>query len=143
MIGTNLSHFQITAKLGQGGMGEVYRAKDTKLGRQVAVKVLPKDFADDPERLLRFEREAKTLASLNHPGIVAVYSLESFETTIFIVMELVEGRTLADEVSAGRLSLARVFDLAPEQLANLLAEELVYPRNTMCHNRYTSAFSVV
>ncbi len=72
MIGTTLSHFRITAKLGEGGMGEVYRAEDTKLGREVAIKVLPEAFTSDPERFARFEREAHVLASLNHPNIAAI-----------------------------------------------------------------------
>ncbi len=77
MIGQTLSHFKITAKLGEGGMGEVYRAEDTKLGREVAIKVLPKAFTEDPERFARFEREAHVLASLNHPNIAASYDLAS------------------------------------------------------------------
>ena len=81
MIGQTLSHFEITSKLGEGGMGEVYRGTDTKLGRDVAIKVLPEAVANDPDRLARFEREAKVLASLNHPSIAAIYSLESTETT--------------------------------------------------------------
>ena len=80
MIGTTLAHYRITAALGAGGMGEVWRATDEKLGREVALKVLPADFAADPERLARFEREAKVLASLNHPNIAHLYGLESVNT---------------------------------------------------------------
>ncbi len=79
MIGTSLSHYRITEKLGQGGMGEVYRAEDTNLSRQVAIKVLPDEFAHDAERLARFEREAKLLASLNHPKIAAIHGLEEHD----------------------------------------------------------------
>ena len=121
LIGRTLAHFEITAKLGEGGMGTVYRAEDKKLGRQVAIKVLPEEFTADPERLARFEQEARVLASLNHPGIVAIYSLETIEgagleattaTTHFLVMELVEGRTLTDEIPSGGLSLDHFLELA-------------------------------
>ena len=78
MIGKTLAHYTITEKLGQGGMGEVYRARDTKLGREVAIKVLPEAVSQDKERLARFEREAKLLASLNHPGIAHLYGFEEF-----------------------------------------------------------------
>ena len=84
MIGTTLAHFKITAKLGEGGMGEVYRAEDTKLGREVAIKVLPEEFASDSERVARFEREAKLLASLNHPNIAAVYEVDLAGETQFL-----------------------------------------------------------
>ena len=94
--GTRLGDYTIGAPLGIGGMGEVYRATDNNLGRDVAIKVLPEAFAQDTERLARFEREAKTLASLNHPNIAAVYGFEKGENVRALVMELVEGPTLAD-----------------------------------------------
>ena len=81
MIGQTLSHFEIVDKLGSGGMGDVYRARDTKLGRDVAIKVLPVEFSRDEERLARFKREAKVLASLNHPNIASIYGLEHSEGT--------------------------------------------------------------
>ena len=94
MIGQTLSHYRITAALGAGGMGEVYRATDTSLNREVAVKVLPSDVARDPERLARFRREAQLLASLNHPNVAAIYGLEEAGGTPFLALELVEGEDL-------------------------------------------------
>ena len=111
MIGTSLSHYRITEKLGQGGMGEVYRAEDTNLSRQVAIKVLPDEFAHDAERLARFEREAKLLASLNHPNIAAIHGLEEHEGKRFLVLELVEGQTLADRIKKGHIPLDETLDL--------------------------------
>jgi len=101
MINKTLSHYRILEKLGAGGMGEVYRAEDTKLGRQVAIKVLPDAFAQDPERLARFERQARLLASLNHPNIAAIYGLEEAEGKRFLVLELVEGQTLEHQIGVG------------------------------------------
>ena len=97
-VGSRLGHYDVTALIGEGGMGEVYRATDTQLNRQVALKVLPDTFANDPDRLARFEREAKVLASLNHPGITAIYGVEESEDTRALVLELVEGPTLADRM---------------------------------------------
>ena len=103
MIGETLAHFKITGKLGEGGMGEVYRAEDTKLGREVAIKVLPELFAEDEERMARFSREAQVLASLNHPNIAAIYQVEHDADRHFLVMELVEGETLAERIKRGRV----------------------------------------
>jgi serine/threonine protein kinase len=101
MIGKTLGHYQITTQIGKGGMGEVYQAKDQRLGRDVAIKVLPEEFAKDADRVARFQREAKVLASLNHPNIAAIHGLEESEGTNFLVLELVEGQTLADRIKAG------------------------------------------
>ncbi len=90
-VGDRLGHYDVTAKIGQGGMGEVYRARDTKLGRDVALKVLRDAFASDPDRLARFQREAKVLASLNHPNIAAIHGLEESGDIRALVLELVEG----------------------------------------------------
>ncbi|MBZ5632365.1 MAG: serine/threonine-protein kinase [Acidobacteriia bacterium] len=95
MIGSTIAHYRITAKLGEGGMGEVYRGIDTKLGREVAIKVLPAAFANDPDRMARFTREAQVLASLNHPNIAAIYGVEQDNNVRALIMELVEGETLA------------------------------------------------
>src|SRR5512147_1211838 len=106
MIGKSLSHYQIVEKLGSGGMGEVYRATDSKLGRDVAIKVLPDLFANDPERLARFTREAQTLASLNHPNIAAIYGIEESTEGRALVMELVEGTDLSLLITRGPMPLA-------------------------------------
>src|ERR671937_1233223 len=97
--GTRLGPYEILSAIGAGGMGEVYRARDTRLDRDVAIKVLPEAFYADPERLARFERGAKTLAALNHPNIAQIYGIERSVTTPALVMELVEGETLADRIA--------------------------------------------
>ena len=119
MIGTTLSHFKITAKLGEGGMGEVYRAEDTKLGREVAIKVLPAAFTQDPERFARFEREAHVLASLNHPNIAAIYDLAEDDGIHFLVLELAEGEDLAACLAHGPIPVKEALPLAL-QLAEAL-----------------------
>jgi serine/threonine protein kinase len=103
-IGTQLGSHEITGLLGKGGMGEVYRARDLKLKREVAIKILPEQFSTDPDRMSRFQREAEVLASLNHPNIAAVYSLEGAASR-YLVMELVEGETLADRLARGPIPL--------------------------------------
>ena len=112
MIGKTLGNFQITSQIGKGGMGEVYQAKDKKLGRDIAIKVLPEEFAKDADRVARFQREAKLLASLNHPNIAAIYGLEESAGTNFIVLELVEGETLADRIKAGPVPVEESLKLA-------------------------------
>jgi len=112
LIGKTLSHFKITAKLGEGGMGVVYRAEDTKLGREVAIKVLPEALTADPERLARFEREAKVLASLNHPNIAGIHQVEEAEGRQLLVMELVEGEDLADLLGRGAVPIPDAIDIA-------------------------------
>jgi len=121
MIGTKLGPYEITAKLGEGGMGEVYRATDTKLERQVAIKVLPAAFVEDHERLARFEREAKLLAQLHHPNVASIFGMEESEGTKALVMELVEGPTLADRLESGPLPLEESLSLS-RQIAEALEE---------------------
>ena len=120
MIGKTIGPYQVVAKLGEGGMGEVYRARDAKLNRDVALKILPDALAGDPDRLARFGREAQVLASLNHPNIAAIYGLEDSTSTRALVLELVEGPTLADRLSAGALPVAEALAIA-RQIADALA----------------------
>ncbi len=112
MIGETLSHYRILGKLGEGGMGEVFEAEDTTLGRRVALKLLPEEMTEDPERLRRFEREAQVVASLNHPSIVTLYSVEEDSGRRFITMELVEGQSLEDLLPPRGVDLAKFFDIA-------------------------------
>jgi len=117
--GTRLGPFDILAPLGAGGMGEVYRARDAKLGRDVALKILPEAFVTDPDRLARFRREAQVLASLNHPNIAAIYGFEDSGATHALVLELVEGPTLADRIAQGPIALSDAFPIA-RQIAEAL-----------------------
>ena len=117
--GTTIGTYEVTALIGQGGMGEVYQARDTKLDRDVALKVLPEAFTADPDRLARFEREAKVLASLNHPNIGSIYGLEEAEGVKALVLELVEGPTLADRIKQGPIPLDEALPIA-KQIAEAL-----------------------
>jgi non-specific serine/threonine protein kinase len=112
MIGRKLLHYKIEGKLGTGGMGDVYRAHDTRLAREVALKVLPEEMASDPERLRRFEREARAVAALTHPNIVTIYSVEQIEGLHLITMELIEGTTIDQIGSSGRLPLEQFMEVA-------------------------------
>src|SRR5262245_21707668 len=117
--GSRVGRYEILAPRGGGGMGEVYRARDSQLNRDVAIKVLPELVARDPERLARFEREAQLLASLNHPHIAAIYGLEDSNDTRALVLELVEGPTLAERIADGAIPFAEALLLA-RQIADAL-----------------------
>lgn len=112
ITGSSINHYQVLKLLGRGGMGEVYRARDTRLNREVAIKVLPEAFANDAERLARFEREARMLASLNHPNIAVIHDLVEFEGRQVLIMELVEGETLADRLEKDPLPLAEALSIS-------------------------------
>ena len=120
-VGKSIAHYRVTAQIGAGGMGEVYRASDSRLGRDVAIKVLPAEFARDPERMARFEREAKLLASLSHANIASIFGIEEIDGSRALVMELVEGPTLADRIAKGALSSEESLPIAKQ-----IAEALEY-----------------
>ena len=119
--GTRLGHYEVEALLGAGGMGEVYRARDLRLDRTVAIKALPQAFARDPERLARFEREAKLLASLAHPNIAGIYGLQDAEGSVYLVLEFVDGETLAQRLARGPLSARDVLDIGAQVAAAIEA----------------------
>src|SRR4029077_8844945 len=119
MIGTKLAHYEITSHLGTGGMGEVYQATDGKLGRGVAIKLLPEAFTHDAERSARFEREARVLASLNHPNIATIHGVEESGGRKFLVMELVTGETLAEKIRRGPIPVDEALGIA-KQIAEAL-----------------------
>src|SRR5690348_13930241 len=110
--GTRLGAYEVVAPLGAGGMGEVYRARDTRLGRDIALKLLPTELASNPDRLARFEREARTVAGLAHPNIVSLFSIEEHDSIRFLILELVEGRDLSSMVTRSGLPVAQVLDIA-------------------------------
>ena len=125
--GTRLGPYEVIAPLGTGGMGEVYRVRDTTLNRDVAIKVLPESFSNDPDRLARFQREAQVLASLNHPNIAHIHGFEQSGGVRALVMELVEGEDLAQRIARGAIPLDEALPIA-RQIANAL--EAAHDRET-------------
>jgi len=121
MIGKTLAHYRITDKIGEGGMGVVFRAHDSKLDREVAIKILPKEMSGDPERTARFAREARTLASLQHANVAAVYGYEEVEDIRFLVMELIEGEDLRERLERGAIPVDEAIDIACQIAAGLEA----------------------
>ena len=118
-VGSRLGYYDVTALIGEGGMGQVYQATDTRLNRQVALKILPEAFAADPDRLARFQREAQVLASLNHPNIAQIHGIEEADDTRALVLELVEGPTLADRIAQGPIPVDEALPIA-KQIAEAL-----------------------
>src|SRR5215813_561044 len=121
MIGTRLAHYEITGHLGTGGMGEVYQATDSKLDRSVAIKFLPEAFSHESERVARFQREARVLASLNHANIAAIHGVDEINGRHFLVMELVPGETLAERIKKGPIPIEEALPIA-KQIADALEE---------------------
>src|SRR3954462_6915852 len=119
--GTKLGPYEIVSALGAGGMGEVYRARDPRLGRDVAIKILPSAFSADVDRLHRFEQEARAAAALNHPNILAVYDIGTDADAPFIVSELLEGETLRERLSSGPLSVRKATDYGSQIVRGLAA----------------------
>src|SRR5689334_12128885 len=119
--GSRLGPYEVVAPLGAGAMGEVFRARDARLGRDVAIKALPAVFATDPERLARFEREARALASLNHPNVAAIYGVEEVGGTPYLVLEFVDGETLEARLKRGALPLDETLDVSRQIAAGLEA----------------------
>ncbi len=122
-VGDRLGHYDVTTLIGEGGMGQVWQATDTQLNRDVALKILPDAFAADPDRLARFKREAQILASLNHPNIAAIYGIEEADGTRALVLELVEGPTLADRIAHGAMPIEDALPIA-KQIAEALEAAL-------------------
>jgi len=135
--GTKVGSYEITRLIGAGGMGEVYRARDTKLDRDVAIKVLPDAFAADDERLARFEREAKLLASLNHPNIASIYGLEESDGVKALVLELIERPTLAERIEEGSIAIEETIAIARRWNRSRLV-----PRGSLASREFFSARSL-
>ena len=151
-VGTRLKHYRIVSRLGEGGMGVVYRAEDTRLGRTVALKVFPEDLALDPERVDRFEREARAASAISHPGIATLYDFDREGGTAFLTMEFVEGKTLRQILRQGCLLLPQLLDCLAQVAEALSGRLMLIPmppispsafsaRNRSCHLRSSTQSS--
>src|ERR1043166_1219896 len=118
---TTLSHYRIVSKLGAGGMGEVYLAEDTKLDRKVALKLLPAEFTQDEDRVRRFIQEAKAASALNHPNIITIYEIGQEQGAHYIATEFIDGRTLRQQVTGGKITLQAALDIATQTASALVA----------------------
>ncbi len=146
MVGKTISHYKVLEKIGQGGMGEVYRATDTKLNRDVALKILPEQFTQDPQRLARFEREAKLLASLNHPNIAAIYGLEEADGVRFLSLELFESETLAEQLTKSPLPVEEALAVCRQIAEGVEAaheKSVIHRDNTIAGEGQTSPITVI
>ena len=146
MTGKTLSHYKVIEKIGQGDVGEVYRAEDTNLSRDVAIKVLPEQFTQDPQRLARFEREAKLLASLNHPNIAAIYGLEEADGVRFLSLELFESETLAEQLTKGPLPVEEALAVCRQIAEGVEAaheKSVIHRDNTIAGEGQTSPITVI
>ena len=143
--GTKLGPYEILCPLGAGGMGEVYRARDPRLGREVAIKVLPAGCCTDPERLRRFEQEARATAALNHPNILTVFDIARYDESPYIVSELLEGETLRDKLSGGELALKKTIDYALQIMRGLAAahERGIFHRDLKPENIFVTRAGLV
>jgi serine/threonine protein kinase len=119
--GSRIAHFEVLGLIGAGGMGEVYRARDTRLGREVAIKVLPAEFASDPDRLRRFEQEARAVAALSHPNVLAIFDVGTHDAIPYLVTELLEGESLRDRLRAGGLTVRKAVETAVQIAQGLAA----------------------
>jgi serine/threonine protein kinase len=141
-VGSRLGKYEILSLVGKGGMGEVYRARDPKLGRDVAIKVLPAAFSADADRLRRFEQEARAAGALNHPNILSIHDVDAHDGAPYIVSELLEGVTLREHMSGRRLKLVEVLDVAIQSAATVSSAEFITAKVRTHKKAFAAALAV-